>query len=327
MLGSAIQVGVLRPDDTERPELRVGLEHNGLQVPVQCSLRHFLSDPAGQARVQVLLLDLERADDDDLDLLDDLLDFCTVPMVFYDGAGQLGSTVWWQRFAVKIRAAVKAVPVSRSARADIVLDAEPERIPGQRVWVLGASFGGPEALKRFLSALPERLPVALIIAQHIGSGFVEVLSAQLNRACTLPVAAARDGDEICDGRVLVAPVSVDLHIDSAGRIRFKPTETDSYYRPSIDEIMSVVAARYGSNAGGIVFSGMGHDGMEGCRAIAAVGGTVWAQDSASCAIDSMPNCAAETGCVTYRDSPEALAGALVARLAEQLAADSSVSTR
>lgn len=315
MSGLAIQVGVLGPDDTEQPGLREGLERNGLAVSVQCSLRRFLSDPARQALVQVLLLDLERADDADLDLLDELFDACNVPMVFYDGAGRLQSAAWWRRFAVKIRMAVAAG--SSALAADALPGADGPRLPGQQVWVLGASFGGPEALKRFLSVLPQQTPAALIVAQHIGRGFVEVLAGQLNRACNLRVAAANDGDQLRDGQVLVAPVSADLCVDSDGRIRFQPCETETYHRPSIDEIMAAVAARYGANAGGIVFSGMGYDGMAGCRALAAVGGTVWAQDSASCAIDSMPNCAAETGVVTYRAPPEALAAALVDRLTER----------
>ncbi|KAB7628134.1 chemotaxis protein CheB, partial [Alkalilimnicola sp. S0819] len=88
------------------------------------------------------------------------------------------------------------------------------------------------------------------------------------------------------------------------------------YAPSIDSVMEEVARRYGANGGAIIFSGMGDDGARGCQAVAGAGGLVWAQDSASCAIDSMPSCARNTGVVAHSAPPEALARDLAAHLAK-----------
>ncbi|MDA1107767.1 MAG: chemotaxis protein CheB [Proteobacteria bacterium] len=79
------------------------------------------------------------------------------------------------------------------------------------------------------------------------------------------------------------------------------------YRLSIDAVLMNVARRYGKRSGAIIFSGMGNDGTEGVRAMAAQGAEVWAQDAASCLVSSMPDQVRQTGLVSFSGTPEALA--------------------
>ncbi len=163
--------------------------------------------------------------------------------------------------------------------------------------------------------MPHAPEAMFLIGQHIGVGFVELLASQLNRSSPFRVTPAADGSVLENGRVFVAPVGELIRLDPQGRIRLVADDATRIYNPSIDALMEEVARCYGPQAGAIVFSGMGDDGTQGAQAIARAGGEVWAQDSASCAISSMPDCAAATGVVSRRGSPEELSDALAKYLA------------
>ena len=184
-----------------------------------------------------------------------------------------------------------------------------------RVWVLGASIGGPQAVKSFLNAIPIDLPVAFILAQHIGTGFAALLAQQLDSTAAFQVIPAQTGHSLRHHQVVLAPVEQDLVISAEGQLELKPiTPDDRLYRPSIDTIMSEVAQRFGRHAGAIIFSGMGKDGLRGAQSIVERGGVVWGQDAESCLISSMPDHARNAGLVSFSGTPEALAKRLVEQL-------------
>lgn len=181
------------------------------------------------------------------------------------------------------------------------------------VWVLGASIGGPQALKEFVAELPADIPAAFIVAQHIGNGFVELLANQLDRVTALQVRAAETGLKLGAGQIVVAPVEQRISF-SDGVIALQPNRRKSVYSPSIDDVMTEVATAFGHRANAIVFSGMGCDGVEGARAVVASGGTVWGQESSTCVISSMADAARDAGVVSESGAPAELAARLLASL-------------
>lgn len=285
-----------------------GLRVQGLR-PVPVALEETL-DGRLVGRAQVLLVDLCEAPDELIDVLDRLTETASVPVLFNETELAGRPRAWLRRLARKL--ASLAVP-------DTAADAAPAQTPqpaardyaGPMIWVLGASFGGPAAIKRFLDSMPESPPAAFILAQHIGNGFVDLLAAQLNRSTRFRVVAAADGMRPEPASIYVAPVDSRIRFDAAGRMALERVSDNSLYRPCIDKLMEEVARYFGPMAGAIVFSGMGDDGTQGVRAVAEAGGEVWAQDSASSTVASMPDCAAATGVVRRRGSPEALSAALV----------------
>ncbi|RMD68151.1 MAG: chemotaxis protein CheB, partial [Gammaproteobacteria bacterium] len=158
----------------------------------------------------------------------------------------------------------------------------------QRLWILGASTGGPQAIKAFLRHLSPDLPAAFILAQHIGAGFLEPLRKQLARSTALRVVTAKEGHVLKPGELIVAPVEKRLIIGPGGRLHLHPYPPDTPYKPSIDDLILQVAERYGPRGGAIIFSGMGEDGVRGCLALAARGGRVWIQTPESCLADALP---------------------------------------
>jgi len=105
---------------------------------------------------------------------------------------------------------------------------------------------------------------------------------------------------------MVAPTARRVTIDAEGYIRLKAMEFKSIYTPSIDTVMTDISIRYGSRTSAIIFSGMGNDGVRGAQLIAARGGKVWAQDSATCVVSSMPDSTRRAGIVSFSAEPELL---------------------
>jgi len=176
------------------------------------------------------------------------------------------------------------------------------------VWVLGASIGGPEAVKAFLSCIPEKLPVAFVLAQHLGEGFVTLLANQLDRVSGFKVKEAVVGDTIKHGEVIVVPIENRMSMDENGQVNFIEEKWKGHYKPSINCVITDVTESFKTRSGVIIFSGMGTDGVLASQEFAEkYHGIVWAQDSQTCVVSSMPDSVRKANLVTYSGSPEALA--------------------
>jgi len=207
--------------------------------------------------------------------------------------------------AERLEAELMAEIAALSAQAE--RGPAPAAGPIERVWVLGASIGGPDAVREFLGALQAPLPVVFLLAQHMGADFYELMVQQLGRATTLRVRAVGEGERVAHGDVVVVPLDRRLLLDASGVAQLAALEEQSPYSPSIDLVMRDVADRFGANAGAIVFSGMAHDAIDGAAYLASKGGTVWAQDPNTCVISSMVDGAIDAGVVSHTASPVDLA--------------------
>ncbi len=185
--------------------------------------------------------------------------------------------------------------------------AAPVKVP-ERVWVLAASAGGPEAVFAFLSELGTAAAKnAYIYAQHIDEQAIAPLFESVKRCSDMHVRYCEDGVVIEAGTVYL--VSPEREFDIQAGRRF--IETDAHwkgsYKPSIDQVVSKVARAFVNKSAVIVFSGMGDDGSGAVRLVHAAGGTVLTQSLEDCAVDSMPREANMTGCVDFSGSVKALA--------------------
>jgi two-component system chemotaxis response regulator CheB/chemosensory pili system protein ChpB (putative protein-glutamate methylesterase) len=182
----------------------------------------------------------------------------------------------------------------------------------QKVFVLGASIGGPEAVRDFLGALPAGFPVLFILAQHMGEEFLELMSSQLRKSIALTVRNPTHGEHAGHGDVLIVPTTHRLQIERDGVITLAHLPEKPPYSPSIDMVLRDVAEKFGMDAGAIIFSGMAHDAVEGSKVIKEKGGVVWVQDPDTCVISSMVDGAREAGVVSFVGSPAQLAQKMIA---------------
>lgn len=171
------------------------------------------------------------------------------------------------------------------------------------VVVIGASTGGPVALRELISTLPADFPAAIIVVQHIPSTFTGVLAAQLNRYGHLRVKEAQSGDRLLAGRVLIAPGGFHLLVRPDSSVELNQGPEIGGHRPSIDVTMQSVAQLFGSRTKGVLLTGMGSDGTLGLVTIRTKGGQTFAQDAESCVVNGMPQRAIEKGVVDHVAPP------------------------
>ncbi len=165
---------------------------------------------------------------------------------------------------------------------------------------IGISTGGPDALRQFLPLLPESFPLPIVIVQHMPAFFTKTLADSLNSKCKLHVKEAEPNDLVEPGKVLIAPGGLHLRLYSVGtKVRAQLTQDapEQGCRPSVDVLFRSMAQTYGSETLAMIMTGMGCDGTDGIRLIKKVGGSVIAQDSASCVVYGMPRVPTEEGLV------------------------------
>lgn len=176
--------------------------------------------------------------------------------------------------------------------------------------VLGASTGGVDALITIASALPERLPAAVFVVQHIGA-HASILPEMLQNAGRLPARHARDGERIVPGNIYVAPS--DLHMIIEGdAVRTVRGPKENFTRPAIDPLFRSAAVVRGPRVIGAVLTGQLDDGTAGLAAVRACGGITIVQDPEQAYAPDMPRNAMRTTPPDYVLPIEKLATTLAA---------------
>jgi two-component system chemotaxis response regulator CheB len=178
-----------------------------------------------------------------------------------------------------------------------------------RVIGIGASTGGPPVLEEILSGLPADFSLPVLVVQHMAPGFIEGFARWLGQKLPLEVGIAKEGDRATPG-VWFAPDGAHLLLTKSMRFALGE-EPEGPHRPSVDVLLSSLAQGVGSDAVGVVLTGMGKDGAVGAAEIHRAGGVVIAQDEASSVVYGMPRAVAENG-ADLVVSPAEIADALSA---------------
>ena len=179
-----------------------------------------------------------------------------------------------------------------------------------QVWLLGASLGGPAAVKCFLDALPAQLPIAFVYAQHIDAGFEHQLPRILGRENSWRVRNCEQGGLLQPGDVLVAPITRTLSFGTRGQFCLLDRAWPGAYQPAIESLLDEVLAAFAPSCGAIIFSGMGEDGVQACGRMHRQGMQVWTQSADSAACATMPQAVQQAGYSSREGSPEELAMAM-----------------
>jgi len=194
--------------------------------------------------------------------------------------------------AEKIRAA--ATVDTRTLRARPLEEMTAQRLSlaatTTKVVAIGASTGGTQALQSVLGTLPANAP-GIVVAQHMPENFTRMFADRLNEVCAVHVKEASDGDVVGPGLALIAPGNKHLVLRRSGaqyRVQVRPGPLVGGHRPSIDVLFKSVARYAGSNAVGVLLTGMGADGAEGLRAMHDAGARTIAQDERTCVVFGMP---------------------------------------
>jgi chemotaxis response regulator CheB len=182
-----------------------------------------------------------------------------------------------------------------------------ERPERWRWLALGASIGGPTALRDLLGELPVPFPLRVLIVQHILPGFDLDLADWLAGALGLDVRVALDAEQPRPGSMRVAPAGTHLVVRSGSRLALDAASPlRCGHRPSVDELFLSLASIAPQETIAALLSGTGVDGAEGLLALRQAGALCLAQDEASSEASSMPGAASDLGAAELVLSPRIL---------------------
>lgn len=191
-----------------------------------------------------------------------------------------------------------------------------------QIIAIASSTGGTEALKVFFKGLPADIP-GTVVVQHMPPGFTKTFAEHLNTLFPFEVKEAQDGDVVHPGRVLIAPGNFHMEIRRQGAKYYVTLHQDvplHNVRPAADYLLKSVAQYVGSNAIGVVLTGMGKDGAEGLLAMKNAGSVNFAQDEKSCVVYGMPGAAVNVGAIDKIVPLDQMAGVVLSQLKKSNAA-------
>jgi two-component system chemotaxis response regulator CheB len=170
--------------------------------------------------------------------------------------------------------------------------------PTGKIVAIGASSGGPHALRYMLPRIPADFAAPILIVQHMPESFTAMFAQWLDEICEIEVREARDGDLATPGCALIAPGNAHLRVSKrtlGAEVALEKGKLINGHMPSVDVLFESVASEYGADAVALLMTGMGSDGAEGLGRIRQAGGQTVAQDKDSSAIYGMPRVAMEKG--------------------------------
>ena len=191
-----------------------------------------------------------------------------------------------QRKANRRRSAAK-----QTIASDEVAEAAPAPNTVCQAVIIGTSTGGPEALKIVLPKLPAELAVPVLVVQHMPAQYTRSLASRLNELCELEVVEADDKTAAIAGRVLIAPGGKQMKLETAGSsllVRVNDDPPENGVRPSVDYLVRSASNVFDGNVLAVIMTGMGRDGLAGCRQLKQTGGYVFAQCQDDCVVYGMP---------------------------------------
>jgi len=228
---------------------------------------------------------------------------------------KVGARQFFDESRIQVCDAIRAAAKARVRRlADTTKPVEPKltadailKQPGipqalqttQKVVVVGASTGGTQALQAYLEALPYDAP-GIVIVQHMPEHFTAAFARRLDGICRIAVKEAEDNDTVIPGRALIAPGNRHALLKRSGAryfVSLKDGPLVSRHRPSVDVLFRSAARYAGSNALGIIMTGMGDDGAKGMLEMKQAGATTLAQNEETCVVYGMPQEAVKLGAV------------------------------
>jgi two-component system chemotaxis response regulator CheB len=173
-----------------------------------------------------------------------------------------------------------------------------ESILSPKVIAIGSSTGGPQALFNIFEGLKGKTSLPVLITQHMPATFTAILAEHLNKIYDKDCVEASDGEKLSENRVYVAPGGWHMTVseaDGEAFIKLNQEPPENYCRPSVDPMLRSLESVYGKDVLAIILTGMGHDGLDGCKKLAESGAVVIGQDEESSVVWGMPGAIASAG--------------------------------
>lgn len=212
----------------------------------------------------------------------------------------------------------RAVPADTilwsATKTKTAVTVKPERDGGKiELIAIGISTGGPNALREVFKDIDPNMKQPILVVQHMPAGFTEEFAASLDNLCPLKVTEAKDGEQIVNSHVYIAPGGYHMVVEQRALGRFIKLTQDqprNGHRPSVDMLFESVAAIYKNHALGVIMTGMGKDGAAQLAEMRKQGAWTLGQDQASSIVYGMPKVGFEMGGVQKQVALKEMAGAI-----------------
>ncbi|MDX9785515.1 MAG: chemotaxis response regulator protein-glutamate methylesterase [Desulfobacterales bacterium] len=303
-------------------------KEKGIEVIGSAPDPYIARDKIVKLRPDVITLDIEMPRMDGITFLKKLMRYFPLPVIIVSSLTPKGSKLALEalasgalevvskpsasysvgdmsiQLADKIRAVAQIKVAARTAEAAASTKTSERKVAvhamletTNKIIAIGASTGGTEALKAVLLRLPSTTP-GILIVQHMPAKFTTSFAERLNDLCDMTVKEAEDGDSVSNGVALIAPGNYHMLLRRSGAryyVNVKQGPLVHHQRPSVDVLFQSVGDYAGSNALGIILTGMGADGADGLLHMKNCGARTIAQDEKSCVVFGMPKEAIKLG--------------------------------
>jgi two-component system chemotaxis response regulator CheB len=320
----AIRVLIVDDSATARAVLRDILESDPMiEVVATATDAYVARDKIVELKPDVVCLDVEMPRMDGITFLKRLMHYMPLPVIMVSSLTQNGAKTTLEaleagavdfvakphshiydgkdemreELLTKVKVASKVHVVKRVLSNPQQANTTSLSETTHKILAIGASTGGTEALKEVLMGLPRNAP-GTVVVQHMPANFTGPFAERLNSLCAMEVREARNGDSITPGLVLIAPGDYHMVVRRSGAryyVEIGSGEKVSGHRPSVDVLFNSVAKIAGTNAIGVILTGMGGDGARGLLSMRNAGAKTIGQDEASCVVYGMPKVAYEMG--------------------------------
>lgn len=192
-----------------------------------------------------------------------------------------------------------------------VLENKKKKIPSQssralfqqeekNLIIIGSSTGGPSALQTILTQFPEDFHLPILVIQHMPPGFTKPLADRFDGLCRMHVKEAEHNEKLTPGTVYIAPAGLQttLSKDEQANYILKlkiSASIETLYKPSIDVALLSVASLTKDEIVTVILTGMGEDGLRGCKAMKQSGGIILSESEETCIVYGMPKVVYEAG--------------------------------
>ena len=315
-LDPEVCVVIVDDSQTSRRWIRRVLENARMRVVGEAGNGREGRDRIVEHDPDVVVLDLEMPDVDGLTLLRAVMKHAPRPIVVLSGAdpsdqktiaaleagaahvlakpsGHGDAAAMGTELAHRVRQAAKRS--KRLATQEIAV--APVAFAPRQLVAIGASTGGPGAIKTVLAGLPP-VPPPIVITQHAPAHAAASFATRLGQTTHRDVRLARDGEVIGSGTIRVAPPDRHLLVEWSAQgyvTRLGLGAPECLLRPAVDVMFRSVAQAAGARAVGVLLTGMGDDGAAGLSVMHEAGCYTIAQDEATCVVFGMPRAAIALG--------------------------------
>ena len=222
-----------------------------------------------------------------------------------DDSGELHGA---QRFLLQLERMLQSVTAPPVAKTTV-------RANSLRVLAIGASTGGPGAIRSLLNALERPLAYAVLVVQHIDADYAQGFCEWLGSECQLPTQFAKGESYLQPGHVYVAPPARHMTMNACGQLVLNLGSSADAHIPAVEQLFASLAMQVKSGVA-VLLTGMGEDGASSLRLLRDRGWQTFAQDAASAVVHGMPGAAIAQGGAAHVLNPAAIGKYISSNLME-----------